>query len=98
MAMRPNKKTSFRLLTLSSVVALLSPSQARPEPSRSDQLSVFSPPAIVTLTNAEKALAFPHFDYFAPPLENSALISQLQTPLAINTSEKAYSDYAWSLL
>ncbi len=96
--MRPKKKTSFRLLTLSSAVALLSPSQAKPEPSRFDQLSIFSPPAIVTLTNAEKALAFPHFDYFASPLENSALISQLQTPLAINTSEKAYSDYAWSLL
>ena len=96
--MRPNKKTPFRLVTLSSVMALLSPSNAKSEISPSDQSSIFSPPAIVTLTNTEKSLAFPHFDYFASTLESSTLISQLQTHLSVSTTEKAYSEFAWSLL
>ena len=96
--MRPNSKTSFRLVTLSSALALLSSSTAQSEPSRFDQLSIFSPPAIVAFANAEKSIAFPHFDYFVFATENSALISQLQTSLAVDTTEKAYSDYAWSLL
>ena len=96
--MRPNSKTSFRLVTLSSALALLSSSTAQSEPSRFEQLSIFSPPAIVAFANAEKSIAFPHFDYFVFATENSALISQLQTSLAVNTTEKAYSDYAWSLL
>ena len=96
--MRPHKKTSFRLLTLSSMMALLSVNNAKSEISKPDELDIFSPPAIVTLTNAEKSLAFTHLDYFASPLEDLALISLVHTRLTLNTFDKTFSDYAWSLL